>query len=192
MSGHADLAGWLMSQVSEVRRAKVESSAAANAIGENHAQKLLGDQQAAELTSYNYVSGCCLDVNDYRDAVAKFGEESEVQEKQWRTLHTNYVSNLTRLHNAMQLSDVVYWEPPQRIGMKKNKSWLTAAVTASNAHRRNLKTIMGIRDSDICQVNVFSLYILGTAKKQTLDAIAQPLEKLPGMTMLFSLQLQRN
>ena len=62
-----------------------------------------------------------------------FGEESEVQEKQWRTLHTNYVSNLTRLHNAMQLSDVVYWDPPQRVGMKKNKAWLTSAVSASNA-----------------------------------------------------------
>ena len=187
MSGHADLAGWLMSQVSDLRRAKQQSSAAVNAIGETHAVKVLGDKEAAELTSFNFMSGCCLDVKDYREAVGKFGEESEVQEKQWRTLHTNYVSNLTRLHNAMQLSDVVYWDPPQRVGMKKNKAWLTSAVSASNAHRRNLKTIMGIRVSDICQVNVFSLYTLGTAKKQTLDAIAQPLEKLPGMTLIFSL-----
>ena len=34
MSGHADLAGWLMSQVSDLRRAKQESSAVVNAIGE--------------------------------------------------------------------------------------------------------------------------------------------------------------
>ena len=73
--------------------------------------------------------------------------------------------NLTRLHTAMQQSDVVYWEPPQRVGMKKNKTWLAKAVTASVAHRRNLKTILGVKDSDICQVYVFALYALGTAKK---------------------------
>ena len=85
----------------------------------------------------------------------------------------------------MQQSDVVYWEPPQRVGMKRNKTWLAKAVTASVAHRRNLKTILGVKDSDICQVNVFALYALGTAKKNTLDAIAQSLEKLPGLTLVF-------
>ena len=96
-----------------------------------------------------------------------------------------YVGNLTRLHSAMQQSDVVYWEPPQRVGMKRNKTWLAKAVTASVAHRRDLKTILGVKDSDICQVNVFALYALGTAKKNTLDAIAQSLEKLLGMTLVF-------
>ena len=96
-----------------------------------------------------------------------------------------YLGNLTRLHSAMLRSDVAYWEPPQRVGMKRNKDGLTKAVTASVAHRRNLKTILGVKDSDICQVNVFALYSLGTAKKNTLDAIAQSLEKLPGMTLVF-------
>ena len=61
------------------------------------------------------------------------------------------VGNLTRLHRAMQQSDVVYWEPPQRVGMKRNQTWLANVVTASVAHRRNLKTILGVKDSDICQ-----------------------------------------
>ena len=87
-----------------------------------------------------------------------------------------YVANFTRLHTAMQQSDVVYWEPPQRVGMKRNTTWLAKAVLASVAHRRDLKTILGVKDSDICQVNVFALYSLGTAKKRTLDAIAQSLE----------------
>ena len=117
--------------------------------------------------------------------MGKFGEDSEVQEKQWRTLRENYVGNLTRLHLAMQQSDVVYWEPPQRVGMKRNKTWLAKAVTASVAHRRDLKTILGVKDSDICQVNVFALYTLGAAKKNSLDAIAQALEKLPGMILVF-------
>ena len=69
--------------------------------------------------------------------------------------------------------------------MKKNKAWLSKAVIASVAHRRNLKTILGVKDSDICQVNVFALYALGTAKKNTLEAIAQTLDKLPGMTLVF-------
>ena len=69
--------------------------------------------------------------------------------------------------------------------MKRNKTWLAKAVTASVAHRRDLKTILGVKDSDICQVNVFALYSLGTAKKNTLDAIAQSLETLPGLTLVF-------
>ena len=55
-----------------------------------------------------------LDVANYSAAMEKFGEEADVQEKQWRTLQEKHVANLTRLHMAMQQSDVVYWEPPQR------------------------------------------------------------------------------
>ena len=184
MSGLSDLAGWLMTQVSALRRAKQAAVAAVGASGETPS-KLLGDKEASDLAAFNYVSGCMLDVTTYRQAMEKFGEDAEVHEKQWRTLQEKYVGNLTRLHTAMQQSDVVYWEPPQRVGMKKNKTWLAKAVTASVAHRRNLKTILGVKDSDICQVNVFALYALGTAKKNTLEAIAQTLDKLPGLTLVF-------
>ena len=62
------------------------NSAVVGASGERHPSKLLGDREAAELASFNYVSGCMLDVTTYREAMEKFGEETDVQEKQWRTL----------------------------------------------------------------------------------------------------------
>ena len=64
MSGYGDLAGWLMTQVSELRRAKQADVAAVGASGESHPSKLLGDRAAAELASFNYVSGCMLDVKN--------------------------------------------------------------------------------------------------------------------------------
>ena len=70
------------------------------------------------------MSGVLLDVDSYQTAVDKFEEDTQAQEEQWRNLHGMYVSNLTRLHEAMQQSDVVFWEPPQRVGMKRNKDWL--------------------------------------------------------------------
>ena len=143
MSSYGDLAGRLMTHVSELRRAKQAEVAAVGASGESHPSKLLGDREAAELASFNYVSGCMLDVTTYREAMEKFGEEADVQEKQWITLQDKHVGNLTILHSAMQQIDVVYWEPPQRVGMKRNKTWLANAVTASLAHRRDLKTILG-------------------------------------------------
>ena len=141
---HRPLAGWLMTQVSELRRAKQADVAAVGARGESHPSKLLGDREAAELASYNCVSGCPLDVTTYRGAMEKLGEEADAQENQWRTLQEKYVGNLTILPSAMQQSDVVYWEPPQRVGMKRNKTWLANAVTASVAHRRDLKPILGV------------------------------------------------
>ena len=66
MSGDGDLAGWLMTQVSELRRANQADVAAVGASGESHPSKLLGDREAAELASFNYVSGCMLDVTSYR------------------------------------------------------------------------------------------------------------------------------
>ena len=120
------------------------------------------------------MSGCMLDVEAYRKAMDKFGEETPSQEEQWRKLHETYVGNLNRLHDAMQRSDVVFWEPPQRVGMKRNPDWLSKAVTASVAHRRNLKTILGLKEPEICQVNVFALYALGTAKKPYSNPLPSP------------------
>ena len=85
MSGLSDLAGWLMTQVPALRRAKQADVAAVGASGETPS-KLLGDKEASDLASFNYVSGCMLDVTTYRQAMEKFGEEAEVQEEQWRTL----------------------------------------------------------------------------------------------------------
>ena len=94
MSGYGDLAGWLMTQVSELRRAKQADVAAVGASGESHPSKLLGDREAAELAAVNYMSGCMLDVTTYREAMDKFGEEAGVQDKQWRTLHAHMLATL--------------------------------------------------------------------------------------------------
>ena len=94
MSGYGDLAGWLMTQVSELRRAKQAYSAAVGASGESHPSKLLGDREAADLAAFNCMSGCMFDVTTYREAVEKLGEEAEVQEKQWRTLQEHMLATL--------------------------------------------------------------------------------------------------
>ena len=163
MSAVGDLASWLLTQVSGLCRAKDANDAAIRRPGDTCPQKLLADHVAEELSAINYMSSCMLDVEAYRSAVEKFGEEAESKEEQWRKLQDAYVGNLNRLHDAMQRSDVVFWEPPQRVGMKRNPDWLYKAVTASVAHRRNLKTILGLKEAEICQVNVFALYTLGTA-----------------------------
>ncbi len=184
-SAVGDLANWLLNNVSALRRAKEMSVEAAKSGGDGHPGKLLGDAQAKELAAFNYTSSCMLDVEAYSEAMKKCGEEAEAVEEQWKELRLKYVSNLSRLHITMQQSDVVFWEPAQRVGVKKNKNWIANAVSACVAHRRNLKTILGVRDADICQVNVFSLHTLGTVKKSTLDAIAASLPQLFGLSILF-------
>ena len=166
-SAVGDVAKWLLSQVTELRRAKESSDLSARSAGASHPNKLLGDQDAAELAGFNYTSSCMLDVQSYRRATAKFSDETHSLDLQWRDLQGKFASNLRRLHDSMQQSDVVFWEPPQRVGLRKNKEWLGKAVAAANSHRRALKTIMGVRDDQIFQVSVFSLYALGTVKKRT-------------------------
>ena len=80
ISAIGDLAGWLLQQVGELRRAKQRSVEVARQHGNAHPSKLLGDAAAEELAAYNYASGCMLDVESYRQAVQKLGEESEVVE----------------------------------------------------------------------------------------------------------------
>eukprot|EP00974_Lingulodinium_polyedra_P105945 10256268-Lingulodinium_polyedra.AAC.1 len=81
----------------------------------------------------------------------KFSEDTHVVEEQWRTLRAKHATSLGRMHNVLQHSDVVFWEPPRRVGVKKHRGWLGTAVNVCNARRRNLKTILGVRDADICQ-----------------------------------------
>ena len=40
------------------------------------------------------MSGCMLDVANYSEAMEKFGEEADVQEKQWITLQENMLPTL--------------------------------------------------------------------------------------------------
>ena len=85
----------------------------------------------------------------------------------------------------MQKSDVVYWESPRRVGVRKNPEWLSEAAHAANCHRRTLRTLVGVSDADIFQVNVFSLHCLGTSKKNMLAQISKVLTVLGGVSLVF-------
>ena len=119
MSAVGDLAGWLLQQVGELKRAKQRSVEVARQHGNAHPSKLRGDAAAEELAAYNYASGCMLDVESYRQAVHELGEESEVVEKHWRELHTKFVANLLRMHQAMQQINVAFWEPANHVGSRR-------------------------------------------------------------------------
>ena len=185
VSAVGDLAGWLLQHLSELKRQKQRSDEDVRQAANTCPSKLLGDADARELVAYNYSSGCMLDVQSYRQAVEKCGAEFEELEARWRELQAKFAAHLQRMHDTLQRSDVVYWEPVQRQGVKSNRDWLAKVVTACNLHRRNLKTIIGVQDKDICQINVFSLYSLGTVKRNALDAITRSLDQLPGISIAF-------
>ena len=100
-------------------------------------------------------------------------------------LHDKFTSSLNRLHEALQLSDVVFWEPLGRKGARRTADWLDTAVAAAQANRRKLRTILGVNDDAICQVNVFCLYSLGTVKQNLLQKIAKLLPSLSGISLVF-------
>ena len=184
-SAVGDIAGWVLKSVSALKRAKQASIDAAQAAGRAHPSKLMGDQEAADLNAFNYSSSCALDVESYRKAMLAFAEESTALEENWKLLRQKHVSDLLRLHDVMQKSDLQYWEAANRRSVKRHAGWLSDAVQASVAHRRALKVQMGIKDADILQVNVFALYALGTVKLEVLNKIAVCFPRLPGLTLLF-------
>ena len=166
-SATGDIAGWLLGQVSELRRAKDLSTARAKFGSESLPSKVIGDIEAEELAAFNFYSACMLDVKSYKDASMKLDEEGESCLQQWKMLRAQHIQDVWRFQKAMQNSDMVFWEPPERVGLKKNRKWMSVAVTAANLHRRKLRDVMGVKDSDILQVNVFCLYAFGTANKNS-------------------------
>ena len=184
-SAVGDLATWMLQHLSEVKRAKELQDEAIRSSGSKHPNKILGDAEAAELAAYNYASSCALDVDGYRKAIAKFEDSTFQLEAQWKHLHDKFVTNLHRLHESLQQSDVVFWEPPREVGVQRNREWLANGAAAVQAHRRKLRTILGVNDDQICQVNVFSLYLLGTVKKNMLQNIAKVLPTLGGINIVF-------
>jgi hypothetical protein len=147
--------------------------------------KIIGDKDVAELAAFNYFSALMLDVKAYKDADTKLDEEGESRLQQWKLLRQQHIQDVWRFQRAMQVSDVVFWEPTERVGLKANRKWLASAATACNSHRRKLRDIMGVKESDILQINVFCLYALGTAKKGVLDEIAAAVKSLKGLAVIF-------
>ncbi len=85
----------------------------------------------------------------------------------------------------MQASDICFWAPENRRGLRSNSDWMLAAVGAAAKHKANLKTIIGCTAEDILQVNVFSLHTLGSTKKHVLEKLKGVLPQLQGITVVF-------
>ena len=133
----------------------------------------------------NLTSGILIDVQNYKVANSQLGTDHASQTKVWDDLRIRHVQDVKRFQKAMQMSDVVFWESETRRGLRNNGDWLSAAVGAAVKHRANLKTIIGCKDDEILQVNVFSLYALGTTKKYVLEKIKSVLPLLNGSPIVF-------
>ena len=183
--GGAALAAWIVGHVSHLKIYKMEIDARGQAAGDALACSLLGKCEAAALNAANYVSSVRLDIDMYEKAVQKIGEENNSLEELHNRLTKEHVADVKRFQGSMQGSDVVFWQPEERKKMHMNKMWLDTAVGEAIQHRRTLKTIQGITDNDICQVNVLCLYSLGTTKKGLLETISHTLPKMKGLTLVF-------
>ncbi len=65
-SAAGDIAGWLLGQVSEMRRAKDQSNSRAKVGTEALPSKTIGDKDAVEFAAFNYFSALLLDVKAYK------------------------------------------------------------------------------------------------------------------------------
>ena len=164
-SASGDIAAWLVSVVSRLRRAKQDYETNLRAAGDSLPASKLAQVEAQELLHANYLSGVALDVNMYRKATEKLEEEKETLEKQWRTMKDQHMQDVKRFQKSMQQSECSLWRPIKRQGLKNNNQWVAPAAEEAMAHRNRLKTIVGCTDEDILQINVFPLYTLGTLKK---------------------------
>jgi hypothetical protein len=110
-SAAGDIAGWLLGQVSELRRAKDHSIARSKFGTDALPAKIIGDKDASLLAAFNYFSALMLDVKAYKDAAVKLDEEGESSLQQWKLLRTQHIQDVWRFQSAMQNSDMVFWEP---------------------------------------------------------------------------------
>ena len=130
---------------------------------------LLATDEAKQLTVATYISSITLDVHSFETAIGSLKEENASMETKWEGLRKLHVDDVQRFQNAMQGSDAVFWTPESRKKLSQNKNWLHTAVGEAMENRKRLKTIAGVKDDDIFQVNVFPLYTMGTCKKQFVD-----------------------
>ena len=158
----------------------------------NSAAMLLAADQAKQLTVATYISSIALDVHTYETAIESLKEENTNMETKWEGLRKLHIEDVQRFQAALQGSDAVFWTPESRKKMAQNKTWLHSAVGEAMENRKRLKTIVGIKDDDIFQVNVFPFYTMGTYKKQFAEAVKQVLPKLKGITLIFYPIMARN
>ena len=164
---HKDLAQWVVQSVSRLRRAKEQFETNLRTAGDNLPSSIMANAAATELNHVQYLASIALDVNVYAKAIEQLEEEKEAEEKQWSLLKDQHIKDVWRFQNAMQQSECVTWQPLARAGLKQRREWILPAVEEAAAHRELLKTIIGGKESDILQVNVFPLYHMGTLKNSS-------------------------
>ena len=160
-----DLGNWVVHSISYIKSAHEQAAAERKATGDSLPGAILGKDEAAQLNAINFVASFQVDINNYNIAAKALSEEREGLVSQWQLLQKKHVEDVKRFQHAMQGSDICFWQPSLRKKLRQNKEWLTVAVQEALQHKQTLKKVMGCRGSDILQVNVFALYMLGTTKK---------------------------
>ena len=181
----SDLAKWVINSLPHVKTFKDQIKAERAAVGDSLPGAILGKEEAAELNSINYVAGFRVDIDNFRRAAKVMDDENSTLMEQWKVLHVNHVTDVKRFQKAMQGSDLTFWEPSVKKKLRANKDWMSVAAQEAQLHKENLKKVLGCRDEDILQINVFTLYMMGTTKKNTLNAIKSVLPSLKGISLIF-------
>ena len=130
-------------------------------------QPCWGKAEADELNMTNYLSAMFLDVDRYTKAVASMNQQNNDLNDRWVELRNKHVKDVKQFQANMQNTELVFWASEEQTKLSARRNWLDEAVRAANGHRRVLRTVLGVREEDICQVNVFPLYTMGTKKKET-------------------------
>ena len=138
--------------------------------------------EAEELTEANYMSSLMLDIVSFMKAKELLQEEHGSLQQRWEHCTELFVNDIKRFQKSMAASDICFWQPTDRRGLRLNAKWLFDAVSAANANRTRVKGLLGIKDEDILQVNVLCLHQLGTVKRQVLKNCAAALPGLSGIT----------
>ena len=190
--GGKALLQWIVNQIPKLKNFMSTKQQRLQDTANNSAAMLLATDEAKQLTVATYLSSIALDVHSYETAIESLKEENASMETKWEGLRKLHVDDVQRFQNAMQGSDAVFWTPESRKKLSQNKSWLHSAVGEAMENRKRLKTILGVKDDDIFQVNVFPLYTMGTCKKQFVEQVKQVLPKLKGITLVFYPIMARN
>ena len=77
-----------------------------------------------------------------------------------------HVKDVKQFQANLQNTELVFWASEEKTKLSARRNWLGAAVRAANGHRRVIRTVLNVWAEDICQVNVFPLYTMGTKKKE--------------------------
>ena len=165
------LAQWVIQNLPFLKSKKAEIDVAKTVAGASLGAAMLGKAEADELNVTSYLSAMMLDVDRYLKAVASSNQQQTDLKDRWVELRNQHVKAVKQFQANQQNTEVVFWASEEKKKLSARRNWLDKAVRSANAHRRVIRTVLNVREEDICQVNAFPLYTMGTKKKKRLDAI---------------------